>query len=292
MINAWRTAPDLDGVLPRLDRPLLVTMLTGWIDASGAAAAAMEVLITLTGAETVVEFDEDTYIDYRARRPVLHIRDGVNTGLEWDAPRLRAGRDSSGRDVLVLCGPEPDAAWRRFAADVAGLSVRLGVRRMIALGAYPIAVPHTRAVRLSCTTPDADLASSLPFARNSVDVPAGMSAVLEESLATAGIESIGLWAQVPHYVASMPYPAASLALLRALCDVGGITVPTGSLVEEAEAQRRRIDRLVGQNGEHADMLRQMEDAHDAADGGLGDTVPSGDQLAAELEQFLREHRSE
>jgi len=267
-------------------------MLTGWIDASGAAAAAMEVLITLTGAETVVEFDEDTYIDYRARRPVLHIRDGVNTGLEWDAPRLRAGRDSSGRDVLVLCGPEPDAAWRRFAADVAGLSVRLGVRRMIALGAYPIAVPHTRAVRLSCTTPDADLASSLPFARNSVDVPAGMSAVLEESLATAGIESIGLWAQVPHYVASMPYPAASLALLRALCDVGGITVPTGSLVEEAEAQRRRIDRLVGQNGEHADMLRQMEDAHDAADGGLGDTVPSGDQLAAELEQFLREHRSE
>ncbi|NBP50291.1 MAG: PAC2 family protein, partial [Actinobacteria bacterium] len=84
----------------------------------------------------------------------------------------------------------------------------------------------------------------------------------------------------------------SLALLRALCDVGGIDVPTGSLAEEASAQKRRIDRLVGQNGEHADMLRQMEEAHDAAEGGLGDSVPSGDQLAAELEQFLREHRSE
>lgn len=292
MTDAWRTAPGLHGSLPRPDRPLLVTMLTGWIDASGAAAAAMDLLATLTGAETVVEFDEDTFIDYRARRPILHVRDGVNTGLEWDAPRLRAGRDSAGRDVLLLCGPEPDAAWRRFAAEVSGLAVRLGVRRMIALGAYPIAVPHTRAVRLSCTTPDADLANSLPFARNSVDVPAGMSAVLEESLAAAGIESIGLWAQVPHYVASMPYPAASLALLRALCDVGGIDVPTGSLAEEASAQKRRIDRLVGQNGEHADMLRQMEEAHDAAEGGLGDSVPNGDQLAAELEQFLREHRSE
>ena len=72
MTDAWRTAPGLDGSLPRPDRPLLVTMLTGWIDASGAAAAAIDLLATLTGAETVVEFDEDTFIDYRARRPILH----------------------------------------------------------------------------------------------------------------------------------------------------------------------------------------------------------------------------
>ena len=46
----YRISPDFDGKLPELKQPILVAMMTGWIDASAAAAAAMEALITETNA--------------------------------------------------------------------------------------------------------------------------------------------------------------------------------------------------------------------------------------------------
>ena len=97
-------------------------MMTGWIDASGAAAAAMSTIEKETAATPLVTFDDDTYIDYRARRPMLELRDGVSTRLVWSAPELKVGHDANGRDVLLLSGPEPDMAWHRFAATVADLA--------------------------------------------------------------------------------------------------------------------------------------------------------------------------
>ena len=35
---------------------------------------------TETTARTIATFDRDTFIDYRARRPIMELRDGVNTG--------------------------------------------------------------------------------------------------------------------------------------------------------------------------------------------------------------------
>ena len=106
-----RLRPDV----PALDEPVLVVMLTGWIDASGAAAAAMAALEKECERPSLVAFDDDMYIDYRARRPMLELRDGVNTGSCGPSPELHVGRDADGRDVLLLSGPEPDMAWHRFA---------------------------------------------------------------------------------------------------------------------------------------------------------------------------------
>src|SRR5688572_25834034 len=109
---------------PELDRPRLVVMLEGWIDASSAAAAAMAALETDTDAREIVAFDDDVYIDYRARRPTLEIRAGVSTRLVWASPRLLHGRDTNGVDVLLLTGPEPDMAWHRFTDTVGTLAER------------------------------------------------------------------------------------------------------------------------------------------------------------------------
>jgi hypothetical protein len=212
------TTPDHRFItdVPALTDPVLIVMMTGWIDASGAAAAAMATLQSEIDAVALVSFDDDVYIDYRARRPLLELRDGVATRLVWASPEMQYGRAGGGRDVVTLNGPEPDMAWHRFCATIGDLAERLGVRRMVGLGAYPFATPHTRPVVLSATSPSRDVLAQLPFRTNSVDVPAGMAAALEQELHGRGIPSVGVWAQVPHYVASMPYPAASVALLDAL----------------------------------------------------------------------------
>ena len=281
--------------VPELVSPRLVVMLTGWIDASGAAAAAMSALETELDARPLVHFDDDVFIDYRARRPILEVRSGVSTRLVWSSPELLLGRDSNGGDVMLLSGPEPDMAWHRFTGTVASLAEQFGVESMTALGAYPFATPHTRPPVVSSTSPSRDLIAQLGFRANSVDVPAGAVAALEQTMHERGIPAVGLWAQVPHYVAAMSYPAATVALLDALELVTGIAIPARELRREMVLQRERLDQLVDGNDEHREMVARLERVYDngepaSADDGEGLELRSGDELAAEVERFLREQK--
>ena len=278
--------------LPPLTDPILVVMLTGWIDASTAAANAMATLHQECSTRVLATFDPDAFIDYRARRPTMELRDGVNTRLVWSEIELAVGRDLDGRDILTLSGPEPDSQWRRFASSVASLAGQLGVTSMVALGAYPFASPHTRPARLSCSSPSAEVVAGVPYLKNSVDVPAGMGAVLEHALTDVGIAAMGLWVQVPHYVSTMAHPEASVALIEGLQQVAGIRVDATNLRQEATRQRTRLDDLVAGNDEHGAMVRQLEEVYDTSAQqtlSLGNAqIPSGEELAAELERFLRE----
>jgi len=278
---------------PMLHEPILVVMLTGWIDAAGAGAAAAAALSAECETSPVLRFDDDTFIDYRARRPVMELRDGLNTDLIWSTTELRAGRSPSGRDVLLLTGPEPDMAWRRFANAMADISEELGVTQMVAFGAYPFAAPHTRPPRLSCSSPSTEVLANVTFARSSVDVPGGMAGVLEHALHARKIPAIGLWVQVPHYVAAMPYPAASVALLEGFAEIAGITLASDSLAAEVEIQRQRIDATIEGSEERLSMLGQLEEIHDAAieadiSPGPALEMQSGDELADEIQRFLRD----
>lgn len=286
----------MTGALPRLDAPTLVVMLTGWIDASNAAATAMEHIVETTAAETLVEFDADTFMDYRARRPVMELREGVNTAIEWSVPRIKLGTDAHGKQLLLLTGPEPDSKWKMFAETTAALARQLGVAKSIGIGAYPFAAPHTRPVGLTATSPDPSIIERLTLSRNTLDVPAGIEPVIEHQLHTLGIASMCVWAQVPHYVSSMAYPAASGALIEAVCAEAALSIDATRFHTEAGVQRERLDQLVSHNGEHQAMLRRMELAYDEAldeDGSMTATeltLPTVDEIAAEVEQFLRDQQ--
>ena len=286
----WMTAE------PMLHEPILIVMMTGWIDAAGAAAAAAQVIAEDCETTPIARFDDDTFIDYRARRPTMELRDGVNTNLRWNHIELLAGRSPEGRDVLVLMGPEPDMNWRRFSKAIGDIAVELGVTHMIGFGAYPFAAPHTRTPRLSCSSPSADVLANVPFARSSVDVPAGMAAALEHTMHDRKIPALGIWAQVPHYVSSMTYPASSVALLDGLAEATGVRIAGASLRNEIDIQRERIDQMVADNVDHQLMVTQLESLHDAAvedDADAADAatemrLKSGDEIAAEIQEFLRD----
>jgi len=107
---------------PEVDQPVLVVGLDGWIDAGFAANTAVGHLREVMETTLVATWDADVLVDHRSRRPVMHLVEGVNTGLTWPAIELRHGRDPDGRDVLLLVGAEPDIRWRAFSADVVALA--------------------------------------------------------------------------------------------------------------------------------------------------------------------------
>ncbi len=197
---------------PELRSPVLLMVLKGWIDAGLGADGAAEVLGDELERHTIARFDADALLDWRARRPVLRLEDGINTQLAWEETELSWARDAAGNDLLLLLGNEPDHAWLAFSEQVVDLAVDLGTRLVLGLGAYPAPAPHTRPPLLAASASSDDLAAG--FVRSSVEVPTGVQGMIERKAALRGLPALGIWVQVPHYVSAMPYPAASQALLR------------------------------------------------------------------------------
>jgi hypothetical protein len=87
-----------------------------------------------------------------------------------------------------------------------------------------------------------------------------------------------------------------VALLDALELVTGISTPARDLRREMVLQRERLDQLVEGNDEHREMVARLERMYD--DGESAPSSPpteelelrSGDELAAEVERFLREQK--
>jgi proteasome assembly chaperone (PAC2) family protein len=274
-----------------LHSPVLVVALEGWVDAGLGAANALTALLAKGPTEVLVTFDGDHFLDQRARRPIARIVDGITTGLKWPQTQICHARDETGADVLYLMGPEPDFHWRQFVEAVVSLALDWNVRLVVGLGAFPAPAPHTRPVKLAATAPQAsvDLVARVGLVQGELEVPAGVMAALELGFGAAGVDAVSLWARVPHYVAAMAFPEASAALVDGLAAVSGLALDSSALRGAADSSRRQVDELIAGNAEHAAMVRKLEESIDASEGNaLGvEELPSGEEIAAELEQFLR-----
>lgn len=272
--------------------PVLVIALDGWVDAGlGAATAAAALLANAYVDDVLVTFDGDHFLDQRARRPVAHIVNGVTTELTWPKTQIRIAKDLLGADMLFLIGPEPDFHWRGFVDAVVELARTYGVRLVVGFGSFPAPAPHTRPVKLAATAPERskELVARVGVVQGELEVPAGVCAALELGFGAAGIDAVTLWARVPHYVAAMPFPDASAALVDGLAALSGLALDSSALRRAADGSRRQVDEVIAGNPEHLAMVHKLEATLDASEGntlGLGD-LPSGDEIAAELEKFLR-----
>jgi hypothetical protein len=165
-------------------------------------------------------------------------------------------------------------------------------------------VPHTRPVRVSGTTTDRDLARRVGLAAPTYEGPTGIVGVLLDALREAGLPAASFWAAVPHYVHQLPSPKAALALVERSAALLGAPFDPLALRTAAAEYERQVSERVADDADAAAYVAQLEDAEDVEAGetdgsGLsqaGTDPPlhpgSADELAAEVERFLRDHRRE
>jgi proteasome assembly chaperone (PAC2) family protein len=277
-----------------LESPVLLLATESWVDAGLGAQAAIAHILETIPTEVLATFSADELIDFRSRRPVVRISDGVVDRLSWPEIQLREGQDAAGRSVLVLIGPEPDMAWHAFVRAIVDLATQLSVRLVVGLGAYAAPVPHTRPVSLMAIATTAELAAQVGVVPGTTEMPAGIQTALQEGFAAAGVPAIGVWARVPHYLAASPYPAASAALVDVLAVVAGLELDAGELHAAADSTLSQIDEIIATSAEYRALVRRLEAAFDGELTAPFDftDLPSGDELAAELERFLRGEQGE
>ena len=264
---------------PPLFEPVLISALSGWVDAASAGTSAAAHLAE--GGEVIATFDGDLLFDYRSQRPILDIVDGVMRRTVWPEVTVKHAVVAQ-RDVLVLSGSEPDLSWRRFATGVSDLADDLGVSQLITLGSVPAAVPHTLPAPVMTTASEPDLLrGDVKPPDGLLRVPAAAVSIVDQQVAASGIPTVGFFVQVPHYV-NGSYPSAVLALLRRVAQQLEVEVPLGSLIDDEIAHRHQLDEVIAEQPEaqeHVTALEQMNAEQKAI---------SGEELANEIERYLRD----
>jgi proteasome assembly chaperone (PAC2) family protein len=264
---------------PQLRDPALVVALTGWVDAGEAGSvAAATVVSQLEGARAFARYDLTDLLDLQQTRPTVMLDDGETRRISWPVVELTAGR--LGRDAIVCIGPEPSLRWPTFCRELAELFVKLGVREAFTLGGMPAVASHRRPVGVLATATSRSLAQEIGAMRTDYHGPTGIQTVLQVSLGEAGIPAVGLWAQVPHYVAGNPSPPAVRALLDRVRELAGLGIDLSGLDEQTDEYAEKVEEGLADRPDVAELVRAIEDE------AVEDV--SGDAIAAEIERFLRE----
>jgi predicted ATP-grasp superfamily ATP-dependent carboligase len=283
-MSSQRDLLRFKGEPPKLERPFLVVHLAGWTDSGVAGQTAMSFLQARWNADPIATFDSDELIDYRARRPVVRLAVGTIEAVTWSEIELSLGTTVDGlRDVLLLSGPEPDFRWHGFADRVARLCQELGVTEVFGLGAFPAPSLHTDPVAVVSTSADPELASQLERVPAIVELAASIQSVLEERLHRAGIPATGLWARVPPYLAGGTHPPAALALIRSLERLAGVAIDATELEAATKEHIEQVEQAIRERPQIAEFVEQIRNM---VEQGADQRLPSGDEIADELERFL------
>ena len=263
---------------PDLTDPVLLVAFDGWIDAGSAGTAALDWIAG--GASPFIRFDPDELFDFRDQRPIHELHEGVISSFDWPGVTMTAVT-IDGRDLVILTGTEPALRWRRFVQTVSELALELGVVELIGIGGIPWATPHTRPIPLLTTSSSPDsVPASDEHPEGIISVPAAVSRAIEVELTSSGIPAMGFWARVPHYV-GVDFHAAALSLIDRLATHLGVTFETAELVASADAQRLHLDAITEARPDIATMVERLEALVDDS------TPTSGEELASEIERFLR-----
>jgi hypothetical protein len=312
---------DIDLPFPPRDA-VVIAAFEGWNDAANASTAALDHLIDVFDAEFVGEIDPDEFYDFQVNRPMVgfvsdpdgddgdDVTDaGVGTDttvgddgdtdanttaggglpervLTWPTTRIYVARpDGFDRDLVFVRGIEPNMRWRAFTAELLAAGDTLGAQMWIVLGALLADVPHTRPIPVNGNSSDPSVVAGHNVEPSRYEGPTGINGIITDACSRLEIPAASYWAAVPHYVSQPPCPKASLALLRAVEDLLGVTIPLGDLPESARAWERGVAELAAGDEEIAEYVAQLEQARDATD------LPqaSGDAIAAEFESYLRRH---
>jgi proteasome assembly chaperone (PAC2) family protein len=288
--------------------PALVCAFTGWTDAGDSASSAVGVISRRLGAQRCATVDPELLYTMQSYRPHITVRDGVASDVAWPTVELRAAVvPTAGRDLILVTGPEPAMRWQSLSETLIETAKSLGATFVVTLGGLLSDVPHTRPVPITGIATDPDLIAPIGAMLPDYEGPTGLTGVVHFEAQRQGLQAATLLAHVPHYVAGVPSPKATLALVEAVETLTKVPVPTARLRAASERYEQQVSEAVERDPERRELLERLEqmadlrevigdeesdeDLAEAAESqiqlNLGE-LPSGDVIADDFLEFLRE----
>ena len=283
--------------VPTLNRPILVLAFAGWNDAGDSATFAAKFLSQRLGAHKFASLDPETFYNFVEKRPQVRLRNNEREIL-WPANEFSYARDARlVQDVIVGIGVEPHLRWRAYIDSILQVVQQCQVELVVTLGALLADVAYSRPVRITGSASDPALAQRLHLSTSRYEGPTGIVGTLNDACKRQGLPAITIWANVPHYITASPNIKAALVLVRRVFTLLDFSADLNDLESAASDFDRRVANVLASDAKVAEYVRRLEERDEDEDEeeeypGNTDALPSGEDLARELEEFLREQRRE
>jgi len=274
-------------------QPVLLYALDGHIDSGMVAGLVISDLIEDGQAKRLATFDTDQLINYRSRRPPMVC--GQDGWAAYGRPELVIGvvEDMSGTPFLVLYGPEPDLKWEAFAQSVLEIVELLDVRLALGIHGNARMVPHTRppAVHGPAHIEESDAQYLGIDAR--LHAPGSAMSMVEFHLRKVERPAQTLLADVPTYLAGVPYARAAVAMVEAINEASGLQLATERLTEAAMLSDERLESEVTRvGGDLSRTVKELEQRFDKLHSTRSaPPQAAASQLVKDIEAYLAEQPS-
>jgi predicted ATP-grasp superfamily ATP-dependent carboligase len=273
---------------PEVKTEHLIIAFGGWADAGESATTAIKFLQRNLGARKLAEIDPEEFYDFSHTRPYTsRTRDGRRR-IHWPANKFSYWAESDrNKAAITFLGVEPSLRWRTYSRTIVDLAQEHGVKKVLHIGALLDAVPHTREVKFTGVSTDADLQAKLDASgvrSSNYQGPTGISAAVLEACGNQGLDCLSLWGHTPHYLQAAPNYRVGYSLARKLVALLDLSLDLSELQTAADTFDQQVVTAVANDDQLSAYVGKLEGQYDelAIDAEISDPA----ELVHELEQFL------
>lgn len=276
----------------------MIAGLTGFSDAGSTIAQVADTIFSSFDSELVVKFNNDELLDYRSRRPILFFERDHIASYEPPVLGIYLIHDDANQPFLYLHGYEPDFKWETFVQAIIQVTDLFAVSSVTWVHSIPFPTPHTRPISTTVSGNRRDLIDRISEWKPSTQVPGNVLHLLEFELSKEQVPIIGFVLLVPHYLSDSEYPQAAVTAFEQLAAATGLVFKTDPLRDEGIKFNAKIAKQVEENADLQRMIQNLEQGYNSAENAPMRTqivrpaseVPSAEEIAAELEDFLATRR--
>lgn len=256
--------------IPPVQDATLVLAFSGWMDGGDVSTGTVERLINHLDAKVFAEIDPEPFficnfpgsMDIAALfRPHIEIEEGLIKKVSMPTSRFYCHQDAN---LLLFLGKEPNMRWRDFGDCIFKLTSQTHVRRILFVGSFGGAVPHTREPRLYVTCSDEKLLNEMErfgVRRSGYEGPGSFTSYLMTRANSVGIEMASLVAEIPGYLQGTN-PACIEAVTRRLAKILQLPLDVDALRSASTKWELEVSSAVEENDELAEKIRELEREYD------------------------------
>ncbi len=272
----------------------LIAGLTGFTDSGSTISQLGNHIFEKLDYRVVALFQNDELLDYRSRRPVMYFEKDHISSYEPQVLALYLVTDEVGQKFLYLHGYEPDFKWDAFVDAVLEIVDIFEILDFTWVHSIPFPIPHTRPISVTVSGNRKDLIDAVSEWKPQTQVPGNVLHLIEFRFTQEDIPCAGFVMLVPHYLSDVDYPQAAVAAFERITAATGLVFPTDSLREQGLKFTQEITKNIAENPELAKMVSTLETGYMNDQSGTFNpklssperAVPSADEIAAELEDYL------
>jgi proteasome assembly chaperone (PAC2) family protein len=256
--------------IPVLENGTLLLAFTGWMDGGDVSTGTVNRIVDLVDAKQIGEVDAEPFYLYSFPgsmelaahfRPRINIEEGLVKSIEMPVNRIHAAPDSN---LAFFVGKEPNLKWPTFCKCVFELCKRLKITRLLFVGSFGGAVPHTREPRLyvACSKESMhDEMSQYGLRKTNYEGPGSFMTYMMTRASEVGLEMASLVAEIPGYLQGLN-PYSIEAMTRRLSKILKLPLELDELRQATNEWEEEITDLISANNEMSAKIRELEDDYD------------------------------